>query len=102
MWNSFFYTHYMLKGILEYSIVALLYVPVGYALDSLIKFPGSHISMFIIPLIITAIGAIFFYKKRMADNYRLLKSIIFFVASSILSQGVFWGVLYGFLVFNDF
>ncbi|MBO4530400.1 MAG: hypothetical protein J5767_07150 [Paludibacteraceae bacterium] len=81
----------MLKGILKYSIVA-----------SLAAWAGRFFIFDIIPAIILsgiiiAIGTVRFYRKRSTDSKRLLKSVIFFVASSLLTCGLFFFVPFGLL-----
>lgn len=78
----------MLKGILKYSIVA-----------SLAAWAGRFFIFDIIPAIIPsgiiiAIGTVRFYRKRSTDSKRLLKSVIFFVASALLTWGLFIGLFF--------
>ncbi len=78
----------MLKGILKYSIVASLAAWAG-------RFFIFDIIYAIIPSgIIIAIGTVRFYRKRSTDSKRLLKSVIFFVASALLTWGLFIGLFF--------
>ena len=77
----------MLKGILKYSIVAILVIMAGF-LPSLMLFYKYAILLLIIPIAIVATGAVRFYRKRNTDSKRFLKSIIFFIASLLLTSGV--------------
>lgn len=78
----------MLKGILKYSIVASLATWAGRF------FIFDIISAFIPSGIIIAIGTVRFYRKRSTDSKRLLKSVIFFVASALLTWGLFIGLFF--------
>lgn len=81
----------MLKGILKYSIVAILVIMAGLY-PSLATFNKYAILLLIIPIAILAIGSVRFYRKRNTDNKRLLKSIIFFIASLLLTSGVIFAL----------
>ena len=79
----------MLKGILKYSMLTLFVIMVGLY-PSLATFNKYTILLLIIPIAILAIGSVRFYRKRNTDNKRLLKSVIFFIASSLLTCGLFF------------
>lgn len=81
----------MLKGILKYSIVAILVIMAGLY-PSLATFNKYTILLLIIPIAILAIGSVRFYRKRNTDNKRLLKSVIFFIASLLLTSGVIFAL----------
>ncbi|MBR4840257.1 MAG: hypothetical protein IK005_07265, partial [Paludibacteraceae bacterium] len=81
----------MLKGILKYSIVAILVIMAGF-LPSLMLFYKYAILLLIIPIAIVATGAVRFYRKRNTDSKRFLKSIIFFIASLLLTSGVIYAL----------
>lgn len=81
----------MLKGILKYSIVTILVIMAGF-LPSLMLFYKYAILLLIIPIAILAIGSVRFYRKRNTDNKRFLKSIIFFIASLLLTSGVIYAL----------
>ena len=78
----------MLKGILKYSIVASLAAWAGHF------FIFDIIPAIILSGIIIAIGTVRFYRKRSTDSKRLLKSVIFFVASALLTWGLFIGLFF--------
>ncbi|MBO7607311.1 MAG: hypothetical protein J6T28_06820 [Paludibacteraceae bacterium] len=79
----------MLKGILKYSMLTLFVIMAGLY-PSLATFNKYTILLLIIPIAILAIGSVRFYRKRNTDNKRLLKSVIFFIASSLLTCGLFF------------
>lgn len=80
----------MLKGILKYSITAL-WVIIAELFPSIVCFDKYAIAILLFitpPNAILATGAVRFYRKRSTDSKRLLKSIIFFIASLILTSGL--------------